>query len=423
MTYDRGNWCRPRNRGTFAIMKRSFLLVVLALTAIAIACDDGDESISGPPGQVGVEELSFGEVRERALAALWRPGQVYHGTHTTERTGPTWRSEFVSEVWLDLESDLARVKEDEHLRIFHEGKIAELGPRGRFQDAAAWDAPGLDKTSALSLDHIVTLFAKDIESTRLSAAEVEGGPAILVEAVRPYRGDYTGTRFIQVYLDDAFLPLRLETRTEISEIGETEESSTRFDNEFVEWESLPEDFFSPEAVRALEVTPADDIARAAEAGLVPYWLGQRFEEMVLEDAMETEFDGGRALHVTYGGGGSGPEDPPFTVAIWQCTADDWERWRAASPQVPWWERRAAIRTPVIVLGVEATLYELPKAVPPVPNGGPEGGESSWLVLVRLEDTVLRIEPSGGPPGSNPYKDAEALVRLANSIRPFERPLE
>jgi hypothetical protein len=182
---------------------------------------------------------------------------------------------------------------------------------------------------------------------------------------------------------------------------------------------LPEGFFSPEAVRALEVTPADDIAQAAEAGLRPYWLGERFEDMTLEDAMETDSDGIRILHVTYRGGGDGPQNPPFAVSIREYMADDWDRWRAGLERAPWWERRAAVRTPVVVLGVEATLYEFPEAVPPVPNGGPEGKESSWLVLVHLDDTALLIEPSGGPPGSNPYRDAEALLRLANSIRPFE----
>lgn len=407
------------NHGAFA-MKPMFFVLALALGGIAFACGDSDQSISWPPGQVAVEELSLKEVRERALAALSRPGQVYHGTQTVEGRDYT----FTSEVWLDLERDVARVEEGEHrLRIFHEEKIAELGPRGRFQDAGIWHAPGLDKTSALSLDYIETLFAKDIESTRLSVAEVDGSPAILVEAVRPYHGDYSGTKFIQVYLDDAFLPLRLDARTEISEIGETREISTRFDNQFVERDSLPEGFFSPEAVRALEVTPADDIARAAEAGLRPYWLGERFEGMALEDAMETDSDGIRILHVTYRGGGSRPEDPPFAVSLREYTADDWDRWRAGLERAPWWERRAAVRTPVVVLGVEATLYEFPEAVPPVPNGAPEGGESAWLVLVHLEDTALLIEPSGGPPGSNPYRDAEALLRLANSVRPFERPSE
>jgi len=407
------------NHGAFA-MKPMFLFLALALGGIAFACGDGDQSISGPPGQVAVEELSFEEVRERALGAVSRPGQVYHSTQTVEGRDYT----FTSEVWLDLERDVDRVEEGEHrLRIFHEEKIAELSPRGRFQDAGIWHEPGLDKTSALSLGYIATLFARDIESTQLSAAEVEGIPAVLVEVVRPYRGDYTGTATTKLYLDEAFLPLRLDARTEISEIGETRDTSTRFDNEFVERDSLPEGFFSPEAVRALEVTPADDIARAAEAGLKPYWLGERFEGMALEDAMETDSDGIRILHVTYRGGGSRPEDPPFSVDIRHFTTDDWQRWTAGLERAPWWERRAAIRTPVVVLGVEATLYEFPEAVPPVPNGEPEGGESAWLVLVHLEDTVLLIEPSGGPPGSNPYRDADALLRLANSMRPFERPSE
>ena len=407
------------NHGAFA-MKPMFLFLALAVAAIAFACGDSDESISGPPGQVAVDELTFEQVRERALAALSLPGEVYHSTQTVEGRDYT----FTSEVWLDLERDVARVEEGEHrLRIFHEEKIAELSPRGRFQDAGIWHAPGLDKTSALSLGYIATLFARDIESTRLSVAEVDGMPAILVEVVEPYRGDdFTGTETSKIYLDESFLPLSVDYHADLKGAPDRDWSMV-VENEFVDRDSLPEDFFSPEAVRALEVTPADDIARAAEAGLRPYWLGERFEGMALEDAMETDSDGIRILHVTYRGGGSGPENPPFAVSLREYTADDWERWRAGLERAPWWERRAAVRTPVVVLGVEATLYEFPEAVPPVPNGEPEGGESAWLVLVHLEDTALLIEPSGGPPGSNPYRDADALLRLANSIRPFERPSE
>jgi len=405
------------NHGAFA-MKPMFLFLALAVAAIAFACGDGDESISGPPGQVAIDELTFEEVKERALAALSLPGEVYHSTQTVEGRDYT----FTSEVWLDLERDVARVEEGEHrLRIFHEEKIAELSPSGRFQDAAIWHEPGLDKTSALSLGYIATLFARDIESTQLSAAEVEGTPAVLVEVVRPYRGDYTGTSFIQVYLDEAFLPLRLDSRVEVSEIGETWEKSTRFDNEFLDPDSLPENFFSPEAVRALEVTPADDIARAADTGLRPYWLGEHFEEMTLADALETTSVryGIRVLHLEYRGGEWEPESPGFGVTMSEYTTDDWDRWEAASQRTHWWEQPAALKTPVVVLGAEATLYEGPNVLPPY-DVGPEGKPSAWVLVVRLNETVLRIEPNVGDPRNNPYvDDPDALLRLANSMRPFE----
>ena len=389
-------------------MKPMFLFLALAVAANAFACGDGDESISGPPGQVAVEELSLEEVRAAALAALSRLGQVYHSTQTVEGRDYT----FTSEVWLDLERDVARVEEGEHrLRIFHEEKIAELGPRGRFQDAAIWHEPGLDKTSALSLGYIATLFARDIESTQLSAAEVEGIPAVLVEVVRPYRGDYTGTATTKLYLDEAFLPLSVDYHADLRGAPDRDWSMV-LENEFVDPDSLPEGFFSPEAVRALEVTPADDIARAAETGLRPYWLGERFEGMALQDAMLYEDDGEPWLVVTYG------QDKglmgPFSVDIFEYTESGWDKRRSARERPPWWEEPGVIKTPVVVLGTEATLYEGPKR---------EGEESNWLVLVHLDDTVLHILPSGGPPGSNPYRDTDALLRLANSIRPFERPSE
>jgi len=399
-------------------MKCLFLLVALALTGFAFACGDGDGSTSTAPRQVAVEDLTLQEVRERAVAALLRPGQVYHSTQRTTIRGDA----FTSAVWLDLERDLARVKEGEHLRIFHEGKIAELSPSGRFQDAAVWNAPGLDKSSALSLDHIATLFAVDIERTQLRAAEVDGVPAILLEVVEPYHGDYTGTETRKLYLDESFLLLKVDYHADIRGAPDLDWSVV-VENEFIERGSLPEDFFSPEAVRAFEVTPVDDIARAAEAGLKPYWLGERFEDMVLEDAIETDLDGGRALHITYRGGGNGPEGPGFGVTISEYTTDDWDRQTATLQRIPWWEEPGTTGTSVVVLGTEATLYENPYIELPL-NVGPEGKPSAWLLLVRLDDTVLKIEPSVGDPRSNPYVDnPEALLRLANSMQPFERPPE
>jgi hypothetical protein len=387
-------------------MKRAFLLLGLALAGIAFACGDSDG-------------LAFEDVRTHALAALSRPGQVYHGTQTGEEAGQT----FTSQVWVDLERDVARVQKGEDwLRIFHEGKIAELSPDGRFQDGDVSEVPGLVKTAALSLDHIAVLFAADSESPQVKAAKVQGMPATLVQVVRPYRGDYEGTVTWRLYLDESFLPLRVDYHAAISGAPDRD-WSMQVENEFVEEGSLPQDFFSPEAVRALEVTPADDIARAAEGGLKAYWLGEQFEEMALEDARVDEFDGIRVLNITYRGGGSGPEGPGFGVSISEYTADDWERRMANLDRTPWWEQPTVIKTQVTVQGTPATLYEDPYSLPPL-NVGPEGKPSYWMLVAPLGDTVVEILPNVGDLASNPYVDnPEALLRLANSMQPFERPPE
>ena len=401
-------------------MKRGFLLLGLALAGVAFACGDSDG-------------LTFEDVRTRALAALWRPGQVYHEVGTREAIGGG-SGGFTTEAWLDMQEDVARVLEgEERLRIFHDGKIAELGPNGRFQDADVWPAPGLTGTAALSLEHIIAFFDTDIVGTTIRAAEVDGVPAILVEVVDPYNGDYSGTQKRKIYLDESFLPMRIDYHADISGAPDNE-WSMGIQHEFIDPASLPDAFFSPEAVREHEVTPVDDIARSVEFGLEPYWLGEDFEDMALEDAMVmgvdvAELHEGEAeqwLVLSYRGGVVGPESPGFGVTIDEYTSEGWERRMADiadSGRTPWWEQPTVIKTTVAVQGTEATLYEDPYGLPPL-NVGPEGKPSFWMLVVSLNNTVVEINPNVGDPAINPYVDhTEALVRLAEGLRPFERPPE
>ena len=410
-------------------MARLVILLALALTGLAFACGQGDDSTS-LPREVDVEDLTFEEVRLQALGALSHAGQVYHEIGITKATEDEGGG-FTIEAWLDMEQDVARVLEGgERLRIFHDDKIAELGPNGRFQDAEIWAATGLTQTAALSLEHIVAFFDTDIESTRIAAAEVEGVPAILVEVVDPYSGDYSGTQKRKIYLDESFLPMRIDYHADISGAPDSDWSMA-VQNEFIDPASLPEDFFSPEAVRAHEVTPVDDIALSREFGLEPYWLGEQFEEMALEDAMRMgvedaelyEGDAEQWLVLTYRGGTVGPESPGFGVTIDEYTNEGWERRMANVYHTPWWEQPTAIKTQVLVQGSEATLYEDPYIQPPL-NVGPEGKPSYWMLVVPLGDTVVEILPNVGDQSANPYVDnPEGLVRLADSLRPFQRPAE
>ena len=411
-------------------MARLVILLALALVGLAFACAGGDDSTS-LPRQVDVQDLTFEDVRLQAVAALFRPGQVYHEIGTRKATEGD-SGGFTVEAWLDMERDVARVLEGEQrLRIFHEGKIAELGPNGRFQDADIWAAPGLTKTAALSLEHTIALFDTDIERTSIHAAELEDVPAILVEVVDPYHGDYSGIQARKIYLDESFLPLRIDYHADINGAPDNDWSMT-VQNEFVDRASLPEGFFSPEVVRADEVTPVDDIARAAELWLEPYWLGEQFEEMVLEEAMlmgldETEPpEGDVVLNLTYHHGPVSPQSPGFGVSIAEYTTEGWERRLADianSSHTPWWEQSRVIKTTVVVQGTEATLYEDPYGLPPL-NVGPEGKPSSWMLVVSLGDTVVEILPNVGDPSANPYVgNPEGLVRLADSLRPSERPAE
>jgi len=413
-------------------MTRTGFLLALALCGLALACGHGDDSAT-VPRQVDVRSLTFDNVRLRAVAALSRPGEVYHEVGT-RKAAEGEGGGFTVEAWLGMEENVARVLEGEQrLRIFHDNKIAELGPSGRFQDADIWAAPGLTQTAALSLEHILAFFDTNIESTRIIATEVEGVPAILVEVVDPYNGDYSGTEKRKIYLDESFLPMRIDYHADISGAPDIDWSMV-VQNEFIDRASLPEDFFSPEAVRANEVTPVDDIERSKEFGLKPYWLGDQFEEMVLQDARrmgveDAELYGENPeqwLVLTYHGGAMGPESPGFGVTMDEYTSEGWERRMADvadSGRTPWWEQPTVIKTTIAVQGIEATLYEDPYGLPPL-NVGPEGKPSYWMLVVPLGDTMVEVLPNVGDPAINPYVDSpQALIRLADALRPFERPPE
>jgi len=398
-------------------MARAVIMLTLPLAALAFACGQGGDSTS-LPRQIDIEELSFEELRLQAVAALSRSGQVYHTTQLAKGSGIA----STTEVWLDMEEDVARVLEGEQrLRIFHGGKIAELGPNGRFQDADIWAVPGLTKSAALSLEYITVFFGTNIETTRIEPAVLEDVAAILVEVIDPYHGDYSGIQKHRIYLDESFLPMRIDYHADISGAPDLDWSMA-VQNEFIDPSGLPEGFFSPEAVREHEVTPADDIARAAEVGLRPYWLGEQFEEMVLQDAMlmaveDAElYEEGVEPWLVLRYGRSQEEGMGVTWAsIHENTESEWQRKRSTWKQPPWWEGPGAVSTTFVMLGVEATLYQGPPY-----DFMPGVTKSDWIVLAHVNDMVLEIVP-GGPPESSPYMEKEALLRLAQSMRPFERP--
>jgi hypothetical protein len=209
-------------------------------------------------------------------------------------------------------------------------------------------------------------------------------------------------------------------------------------------------------VREHEVTPIDDIARSKGYGLEPYWLGEQFEEMVLEEVMLMGFDDAELyeedaeqwLVLTYHGGVIGAGSPGFGVIIDEYTNEGWDRRLediADSGRTPWWDQPTVIKAQVVVQGREATLYERPNRPTP-PTVEPEGEppptvaleseppqrtvvrvgaqSSSWMLVVELGDTVVEILTNVGDAAINPYVvSPEALVRLADALRPFERPPE
>ena len=409
-------------------MKRTSALGLLLILALFFATSCTETQT----GSTAIVLPEFETLRTAAIDAVIRPGQVFHTTMSFTQDGTT----YVQEAWVDAERDLARVEsgpegEDGRLEVYHDGKRAELSPSERLQDVE-FPPPGWsDKVSLQALDYLDAIAESDVELREIRSDDVDGTPAIVVETEQPYEGDgYEGTTRHEVYFDETFLPLSWDVDRDVDG-GPDARFTVRFENEFVAPESLPTDFFSPEAVRANEVLPAARVAGAFDAGIAPYWLGEQFEEVSLQDARVDEAEGDiMILHLTYEHESSGGEDPPFGVTIAEFTLDGWDAWFERSVNA-WWRSDGAslVTTQVDVLGTSATLYGDPNAGRPSVEAPPEETEPTpatplpeWAataLVVQLGETVMLIESNVGPRYANPYLDGDALVRLANALRPFE----
>jgi hypothetical protein len=407
------------------VIGRSQLLALAAvLLAVATSCT---ETRTGP----AIALPEFETLRTSAIEAVARPGEVFHTTMSFTQEGST----YVQEAWVYADQDLARIEygiegDEVRLEIYHDGKRAELSPSDRLQDVE-FPAPGWSggKVSMEALDYLEAIAESDVVVREIRADDVNSVAAIVVETEQPYEGDgYEGTTKNELYLDESFLPLRWHVERDVLGV----DIMASFENEFVTPESLPADFFSPESVRELEVLPADRIAEALEAGIEPYWLGDQFEEISLQDARVDEAEGGiMILHLTYGYEGRSGEDPPFGVTISEFTVEGWEGWFERSANA-WWRSDSETLTTkkVDVLGESSTLYEDPNAGRPSIDAPPPPGEEGptpstpvpeWAasaLVVQLGETVLLIESNVGPRYGNPYVPGQGLVRVANALQAF-----
>jgi len=176
----------------------------------------------------------------------------------------------------------------------------------------------------------------------------------------------------------------------------------------------------------MEITPLDDLKRAAEGGLKLYWLGETFEGMALQDVRLQE--GELTPQLRYGQGD--PSMEPDWVIIEQYTPESWAE--RGNHRCQGW-RSGAVETEVVLSGVEATLCEVawPAPPPPQPEGGapeepartaPDDDCVNRDLVIHFPDAVVIVNSSSGPCGTNPYRSREQLLRLGASLRPFEAPV-
>jgi hypothetical protein len=276
------------------------LFIIIATVVVTAGAICGSEQELRRERTVDVESLTFEDVQERALAAVQQPDAVYHLVAVTRSNNGEYREE----VWLDVESRLAR-------RDVGDGQTVDLqyGDRRafvmeeRFYDAPCEPCP--EHEAAMLAPHLRWLLLDNAKDRSLDADVIDGEPVIGVTVEREFRGESAYDATARLYLGEDFLPMRLD----VSASGPRPDTRTEFDGEFIERAALPADWFTPEALEALAGGPMSDVQAAADAGLDVYWLGTDFESMILRD--ESRFypqglssDSDASLMLSYG-----PEDP------------------------------------------------------------------------------------------------------------------
>ena len=371
-------------------MKRLLLLLVSA-GLVAAAC--------GVPLTGNGAGSDFRQTRQRALDALSQPNQIFHAVESVSRDGVYQRND---EVWLDLENDVARQQEGGQLRIFHDGKIAELDNQKRLEDGEIWPSD-VDKTSALSLSHINLMFSNEVRNSDVQVLQEQGAAAYRVDVETEWHGDWTGSDQVQIYLDKDYLPVRIVDKVEGAG-PEDREIDTDVTYDFIPRSNLPADFVSLDAINALAVTPVGFLQEAVARGIQPYWLGETFEGMSLTDVRLGLPD----VELTYaeeGNGEPGWGPPGFVIQVSTATPDFCPALLGAG----------TVRQEVVVQGRTAMLCQADGA-----NIGLAGDQYLEL-LISFDGMNVVVKPSYGAPGTNPYRKIEDMLRLGAALRPFEGP--
>jgi DNA-binding CsgD family transcriptional regulator len=407
----------------------AMILTVLGgsvLLAVLLSRRGGGSAV---PRTIDVKQLTIEDVRARALAALSQPDMVFHTVETTRVVAGGQMYDYKREVWLDLEHNLARsaeyvdgkLQEDGGLLVYHDDHIAAVYS-GRFSDAIIGPAPPPPPpTSTMALDYIGTIFTDKPKSTKLEAATVAGSPAILVDMVVPAGEGGQGTANHRIFLNEQFLPIRVETS------GSGSNGMLQFQNDFQPRASLPGALFSINAVQALVKTGADRMQQALAAGFHPYWLGDPYKDLPLYDANVGAGSGGvQIFDVTYeaNANGGGPEKPPYGLTMMEFSPEGYATWLQNVGQTQWWQASNVEHTIVGVTGATATVYRAPGLRPIAPSveGSPTTTPNATpafnlRLVVEYADAVVLIDPNIGP--SNPYATVEAMTEIAQALRPFE----
>jgi hypothetical protein len=390
----------------------------LAASLLIAACGDPQPDVAR---SIYADDLTIEQVRDRATAAVTAKGVIH--TSTSNENDP---DRFVTDTWVDLEAEQARVEYNgEVARIFAGGLLAELHDRRYIELPYSESRSELDPLISYTLPHILLLTLAE-EDVSIDDAVIDEAAAIRVRFKQEYGGDISGKETVSIYLDEQFLPVRIERRGPGSR-----SSDTTYETTFVAPDSLPTDHFSLDAVKALARTPEDDLADIAATGREVYWLGNTFEDMVLRgDSRIGTLPGEPEVSLSYG-----PADfstPSPCVRISYESAATWSDILAARTNKGLIETERIDTTAgefIVYAGAAAppsgvTVILEPgqpiSTAPALPDAAEDTGVYYEALATLGDGTGIMISPSCGPTGTNKYRSPEGLRLVLQSLRAFER---
>jgi hypothetical protein len=359
--------------------------------------------------------------------AITRPGQVYHQVGESELVGAEGNEDGspqslrqIAETWVDPANDVARThfsmvpayEEYEQKSVQTGGVIYTVrgGPEG-------------EPTS--SKEQAQTCYEASIEPTVLGcpagpengysveSGEYAGGETVVMVIDTSVEGsDESTTSTTRLHLDaGTYLPVAAVTvgQTDSGEVTDFEHT-TLYQTDFVNADSLPNDFFEPASIGWVEPNPEDGLENLGDVTV--YWLGTDypgtddypalalFSTYVSPDVEDVNGVGLYNVSIDYRlASEEFARSPQLELQIWDL--DDWNELGIQSVQ------SGCVREEE-VQGDDRTVAVFKCG-------------ANYLAAVFIDDSVVRIEPRtpGCPEGEscpeNPYNFAEAMTLVGADL--------
>jgi len=379
----------------------------------------------GPDERTVLSQTERSTLIEAATNAVHRPGMVFHAV-----------SKNGSELWIDGDRQLFRQqagKEGE------DGFVVRVGDGWKTTrvDVSTNQLVTLDLTSRVDAnDHPVFNWIEPLralvnaEDLSITKEKFSAGHKIIVlEATTlvPFEDHPEGVPVrwsVELDADSSLIQayeggLPSDVRRQFEGEGERVEYTTL---EFIDPTKLPADFFSPDVVRASISTAERRVQQIEALGISVYWLGERLNTeggtlSILDPRSNISADEERregSLYYSFRAG----QVSPGGVRILLRPAGGIP---FGPPDIPETSEQPEQEDNVTVQGREAILYTslLRAAGILCPAGTPCGPADAALyhrLVVVFDDAAIQLEAIGGPL-DNPFNDRDALLALAEFLKP------